>query len=66
MPETYHIVKDFNIGNTHIHICDDHCKNKSAADIEKILSRIASDAMTAISAASEANEIVDEIQDKSS
>ena len=62
MSEINHVVKDFDIGNTHIHICDDYCNNKSAADIEKILNRIASNAMTAISVSeNEAPAVISEI-----
>ena len=37
------------IGNTVIKICDDHCRDSSAADTEKILTKTARDALIALS-----------------
>lgn len=41
MVATGNVVKEFNIGNTRVKICDDYCRKKSAQDIEAILLRIA-------------------------
>ncbi len=35
------VVKEFNIRNTRIKICDDYCKDKSQEEIDAILDRIA-------------------------
>lgn len=35
------VVEDFYIGNTHVCIHDDYCKDKSPEDVQKILDRIA-------------------------
>lgn len=36
-----HVVKDFYIGNTHIQICDDYCRDKTKEEVDEILARIA-------------------------
>ncbi|MBR5818167.1 MAG: hypothetical protein IKY62_05925 [Clostridia bacterium] len=41
MVATGNVVKDFNIGNTRVRICDDYCKGKTAQEVEAILRRIA-------------------------
>lgn len=41
MVATGNVVKEFNIGNTRIKICDDYCKEKNTQDVEAILLRIA-------------------------
>ncbi len=35
------VVEDFYIGNTHVRIHDDYCKDKTPEDVQKILERIA-------------------------
>ena len=35
------VVKDFQIGNTRIKICDDYCRDTSPEEIQAILDRIA-------------------------
>lgn len=39
------VVKEFNIGNTKVRICDDYCRNRTKAEIEEILRRIAKNAL---------------------
>ena len=46
-----HIVRDFFIGNTHIMIADDCCRDKTPEEVQEILRKIARDAQAAISAA---------------
>lgn len=41
MVATGNVVKEFNIGNTRVKICDDHCRGKTTQDVEAILRRIA-------------------------
>ena len=36
-----HVVKDFCIGNTHVKICDDYCRDKTKEEVDEILARIA-------------------------
>lgn len=36
-----HVVEEFYIGNTHIRICDDYCRDKTPEEVEAILKRIA-------------------------
>lgn len=43
-----HIVQDFYIGNTHIKICDDYCKDKTPEQVQEILKRIAQQALPGI------------------
>ena len=35
------VVKDFQIGNTRIKICDDYCRDTSPEEVQAILDRIA-------------------------
>ena len=35
------VVKDFQIGNTRIKICDDYCRDTSPDEVQAILDRIA-------------------------
>ena len=44
------VVKEFSIGNTKVKICDDYCRNKSQAEIEEILRRIAKNALGQLNA----------------
>lgn len=46
-----HVVRDFYIGNTHIQICDDYCRDKTPEEVQAILDRIASNAVLAFTAA---------------
>lgn len=39
------VVKEFKIGNTKVRICDDYCRNRTKAEIEEILRRIAKNAL---------------------
>lgn len=39
--EQGNVVKKFSIGNTRVKICDDYCRDRTSADIEQILERIA-------------------------
>lgn len=39
-PPEGHVVKDFYIGNTHIKICDDSCRDKTPEQVQEILDRI--------------------------
>lgn len=41
MVPTGHVVKDFYIGNTHVRICDDYCRDKTPEEVQAILDRIA-------------------------
>ena len=41
MDETGNVVREFMIGNTHVKICDDYCRDKSPEDVDEILKRIA-------------------------
>ncbi len=36
-----HVVEDFYIGDIHVRICDDYCRDKTPEDVDKILKRIA-------------------------
>lgn len=45
-----HVVKDFSIGNTRIKIADDYCR-RNAAEVERILKRIAEQAQRHFNAA---------------
>lgn len=49
MVATGNVVRDFNIGQTRVRICDDYCKDKTKADIETILRRIAKNALGPLS-----------------
>lgn len=46
-----HIVQDFYIGNTHIMIADDYCRDKTSEDVQRILQEIAWRAQESLSAA---------------
>jgi len=46
-----HIVEDFYIGNTHIMIADDYCRDKTSEDVRRILQEIAWRAQESLSAA---------------
>lgn len=46
-----HVVEDFYIGKTHVQICDDYCRNKTRAEVDEILARIARNAQVAFAAA---------------
>ena len=35
------VVKEYLFGNTKVKICDDYCRDRSDADVEAILARIA-------------------------
>lgn len=50
---TGNVVKDFYVGNTHIRICDDYCRDKTPCEVEAILERIAKIAMANFRAAAE-------------
>lgn len=39
--EQGNVVKAFHIGNTRVKICDDYCRDRTSADVEQILERIA-------------------------
>lgn len=45
MVATGNVVKEMSIGNTRIKICDDYCREKTKAEVEKILKRIARNAI---------------------
>ena len=45
MVATGHVVEEFNIGKTRIRICDDYCRDKTKAEVEEILRRIARNAI---------------------
>jgi len=45
MYKTESIVKELQINNTYIKICDDYCRNKASGDIERILQNIAKNAL---------------------
>ncbi len=45
-----HVVRDFMLGNTHVQICDDYCKDRTPDEVQAILDRIASNAMLAFAA----------------
>lgn len=51
MVATGNVVKEFSIGNTRVKICDDYCRDKSKAEIEAILKKIAIDAIGPLSVA---------------
>ncbi len=51
MVKTGHVVEDFYIGNTHIRICDDYCRDKTDEDVQKILNRISDMALGPLVAA---------------
>ena len=51
MISTGNAVKEFSIGKTHVKICDDYCRNKTKAEVEKILRRIAQNAIGPLSTA---------------
>lgn len=48
------VVKEMWLGNTHVFIHDDYCKDKTKADVDAILARIAMRAQAALSAAAAA------------
>lgn len=35
------VVEEFTVGNTRVKICDDYCRDKSHAEVEAVLDRIA-------------------------
>lgn len=41
VPEPKHIAEEFYLGNTHIVISDDYCKDKTKAEVDQILKEIA-------------------------
>lgn len=41
MLEEGNVVEEFYIDNAHIKICDDYCRNKTKAEVDEILKRIA-------------------------
>ena len=45
MVATGNVVKEMSIGNTRIKICDDYCQEKTKAEVEEILKRIARNAI---------------------
>lgn len=45
MVATGNVVKEFTIGKTRVKICDDYCKEKTKAEIDEILKRIAKNAI---------------------
>ena len=45
--EPGHVVKEMQIGNTRIKICDDYCRDKTPEDVQAILTRIAANALRA-------------------
>jgi hypothetical protein len=45
-----HVVKEYNLGNTKVRIADDYCRNKTSADVQATLTRIAKRAQTQLSA----------------
>lgn len=53
--EKGHVVRDYYIGNTHVRICDDYCRDKTPEDVQEILDRIAARALPALQAAPENN-----------
>ena len=53
MVPTGHVVEEFYIGNTKVRICDDYCRDKTPEDVERILRRIAANALRAFQAAAE-------------
>lgn len=55
MVATGNVVKEFNIGNTRVKICDDYCRNKTATEVAEILTRIAKIAIEPLSVASYKN-----------
>lgn len=50
VPMEGHVVREMMIGNTRCKICDDYCRDKTEADVEKILNRIARSALLAFRA----------------
>lgn len=46
-----HFVREFMIGNTHVRIADDYCRDKTPEEVETILRRIARTAQEHITAA---------------
>lgn len=45
MNATGNVVKEFYIEKTRIKICDDYCREKTKAEVEEILKRIAKNAI---------------------
>ncbi len=45
MVATGNVVREFNIGQTKVRICDDYCRNKTETEINEILRRIAKNAL---------------------
>lgn len=43
--EQGNVVKAFSIGHTRVKICDDYCRDRTRADVEEILGRIARNAL---------------------
>lgn len=60
MVEQGHVVREMKIGNTHIRICDDYCRDKTKEDVDEILRRIARNAIGPITAAALAAEEAEE------
>lgn len=40
-PPRGHVAKEFYLGNTHVLICDDYCRGKTAQEVQEILDRVA-------------------------
>ena len=55
--EQGNVVKSFSIGNTRIKICDDYCRDRTPAEVDEILKRIARRAQEALSAQAAMGEI---------
>ena len=55
MVATGNVVREFNIWQTRIRICDDYCKDRTKDDINEILRRIAKNALGPLSSAPRKN-----------
>ncbi len=53
MVATGNVVEEFTIGNTRVRICDDYCRDKTKAEVDEILKRIARNVIGPLTAALE-------------
>lgn len=61
--EPKHIAREFKIGNTRVRIATDYCEDKTPEDVQKILDRIAENALEDFRAAAREAQIRGEVID---
>jgi hypothetical protein len=49
------VVKEFTLGSVQVRICDDYCRDRTKAETDAILARIAANAIGPLNAAAQKN-----------